>query len=117
MLLEQVRSSGFGLLNSVGRVSSFVSIFAAGHLLKVSLWAPLLLSSVLLGIGSLAMMQLPVTVEQPLEDMLAHHNVGGGLVTVCLGLRAKGGRRTHENGVGGDGSDAELTGLLSLTAE
>ena len=57
------------------------------------------------------------TVEQPLEDMLAHHNVGGGLVTVCLGLRAKGGRRTHENGVGGDGSDAELTGLLSLTAE
>ena len=102
-----MRSSGFGLLNSVGRVLSFVSTFAAGRLLKVSLWVPLLLSSALLGIGSLAMMQLPDTAGQPLEDMLAHHSGGGGLEGVCLGLRAKGGRMTHENGVGGDGSDAD----------
>ena len=80
-------------------------------------WAPLLLSSALLGIGSLAMMQLPDTVGQPLEDMLAHHSGGGGLEGVCLGLRAKGGHRTHENGVGGDGNNVELTGLLIPTTE
>ncbi|EFJ41242.1 hypothetical protein VOLCADRAFT_68484, partial [Volvox carteri f. nagariensis] len=54
-----LRSSGFGLLNAVGRVSSFVTTYAAGALLEAALWAPLLVAAVLLAAGSAAMLKLP----------------------------------------------------------
>lgn len=55
----QVRTSGFGLLNSIGRLSSIGTTFAAGALLDVALWAPLVLAAILLAVGSVAMMLLP----------------------------------------------------------
>lgn len=55
----QVRASGFGLLNAIGRMSSFVTTYAAGALLEVKLWAPLVVAAVLLALGSVAMMLLP----------------------------------------------------------
>lgn len=54
-----MRASGFGLLNAIGRVSSFVTTYGAGALLEVALWAPLVVAAVLLALGSLAMMMLP----------------------------------------------------------
>jgi hypothetical protein len=55
----QLRSSGFGLLNAVGRVSSFTTTYVAGQLLEVALWAPLVMAAVLLAAGSIAMLSLP----------------------------------------------------------
>ncbi|MEW5319852.1 MAG: hypothetical protein WDW38_010974 [Sanguina aurantia] len=65
-----VRTSGFGLLNSIGRLSSIGTTFAAGALLDVALWAPLALAAVLLAVGSVAMMLLPESAGQPLEDSM-----------------------------------------------
>lgn len=57
--LVQVRSSGFGLLNSIGRLSSVATTLAAGWLLELAVWAPLVLAAALLAAGSVAMMLLP----------------------------------------------------------
>ncbi len=40
-------------------MSSFVTTYAAGALLDVALWAPLVVAAVLLAAGSAAMMALP----------------------------------------------------------
>eukprot|EP00198_Chlamydomonas_reinhardtii_P010788 XP_001700125.1 predicted protein [Chlamydomonas reinhardtii] len=81
-----LRSSGFGLLNAVGRVSSFVTTYAAGALLDLALWAPLVVAAALLAAGSAAMLSLPEPAGKPLEDSFcdedkvqeAHSNHGGG---------------------------------------
>lgn len=54
-----MRSSGFGLLNATGRLSSLVTTYVTGALLEVAVWAPLLMAAVLLAIGSAAMLVLP----------------------------------------------------------
>lgn len=69
----QLRSSGFGLLNAVGRVSSFATTYAAGALLDVKLWAPLVMAAVMLAAGSAAMLLLP----EP---------AGGGRGGACSGV-------------------------------
>ncbi|KAG2434782.1 hypothetical protein HXX76_007667 [Chlamydomonas incerta] len=81
-----LRASGFGLLNAVGRVSSFVTTYAAGALLDVALWAPLVVAAALLAAGSVAMLSLPEPAGKPLEDSFcdedkeqeAHSAHGGG---------------------------------------
>lgn len=54
-----IRATGFGLLAGCGRVSSFLTTLAAGALLEVKLWAPLVMAAALLAAGSIAMMSLP----------------------------------------------------------
>lgn len=43
----------------MGRVSSFVTTYAAGALLDLALWAPLVVAAALLAAGSAAMLSLP----------------------------------------------------------
>eukprot|EP00798_Chlamydomonas_sp_ICE-L_P025299 gene25299-10953_t len=72
--LHQVRSTGFGLLSSVGRLSSFITTLAAGALLDLALWSPLVVAAVLLAAGSTAMMMLPEPAGKALEDLVGQHN-------------------------------------------
>lgn len=72
-----LRSSGFGVLQAIGRVASFATTYAAGALIEVQLWAPLVMAAVLLGAGSGAMMLLPEPAGQPLEDSSGPRAHGG----------------------------------------
>jgi hypothetical protein len=65
-----VRSTGFGLLAACGRISSFLSTLAAGALLEVKVWAPLVMAAGLLAIGCVAMMTLPESAGRALEDVV-----------------------------------------------
>ncbi|KAG2434884.1 hypothetical protein HYH02_012084 [Chlamydomonas schloesseri] len=137
-----LRSSGFGLLNAVGRVSSFVTTYAAGALLDVALWAPLVVAAVLLAAGSGAMLSLPEPAGKPLEDSFcdedkeqeAHsgHGAGGlgrgglaasGASSDDDGAGSGNDRSAHGGGAGGGGllgggggggrRSAEKVGLLA----
>ncbi|GIL82870.1 hypothetical protein Vretimale_8369 [Volvox reticuliferus] len=104
-----LRSSGFGLLNAVGRVASFTTTYAAGTLLEMALWAPLLMAAVLLAMGSLAMLRLPEPAGKPLEDSFCQEDKDHeGLFSGSL----SGSASSSRHGACGDGSGS-ATHLLS----
>ncbi|GFR50358.1 hypothetical protein Agub_g12568, partial [Astrephomene gubernaculifera] len=71
-----LRSSGFGLLNALGRLSSFATTYAAGALMEgAASWAPLLLAAVLLAAGSAAMLSLPEPAGKPLQDSFCEEDL------------------------------------------
>ncbi|GLC41648.1 hypothetical protein PLESTB_000693100 [Pleodorina starrii] len=102
-----LRSSGFGLLNALGRVSSFATTYAAGALLQSALWAPLLLAAVLLAAGSAAMLHLPEPAGKPLEDSFCQEDKEQeGLLSGSLSGSAGSSRHGTRGGGGGGGGAA-----------
>ncbi|KAG2490792.1 hypothetical protein HYH03_010714 [Edaphochlamys debaryana] len=99
-----LRASGFGFLNALGRVSSFLTTYAAGALLDVALWAPLAVAAVMLAAGSAAMLSLPEPAGKPLEDSFteedkeAEHGGGGdeGSTQRLLGARGSSGGSSRD---------------------
>ncbi|KAG1670420.1 hypothetical protein FOA52_010155 [Chlamydomonas sp. UWO 241] len=105
-----VRSTGFGLLGATGRLSSLVCTYAAGELLDVALWAPLVFAAVLLAGGSACMMRLPEPAGAPLQDSIGEVQRGGSQAQ--QEHRGAAGQQ-HRGGDGGDADDGAEAALLS----
>ncbi|KXZ54800.1 hypothetical protein GPECTOR_4g871 [Gonium pectorale] len=109
-----LRSSGFGFLNALGRVSSFATTYAAGALLERALWAPLALAAALLAAGSAAMLSLPEPAGKPLQDSFCEEDKEAEAdgSSRLLGAEAgEGGGCSSSGRASGDGSDDGDGGL------